>query len=467
MSRLKQKRASQPTQKSTPQDTILEIEKLVYGGDGLARLQPDSEGRRMAVFIPFTLPGEQVEAAVALAGNGFARGSLNRVLTASAERVTPACPYFTNCGGCNLQHASYELQLEAQRQILSETLQRAGVSPPVEIQTLAAAPYHYRNRIRLHVHAPSPGQPDWQVGYLARRSGRLLPICQCPIAAASLEAAIRALSQPSVSGLAPSEVSEVELFTNHDESALLLAVWCVAPAQDFFARFSTWINACQRSLPTLIGAAAFAERTPGFAPTVVARIGQPHLNYRVAGEDYRVSAGAFFQTNIRLLNAFVEHVIATVAPEAVSNIWDLYAGVGLFARAFARSGAFVTAVEASPLSAKDLAHNLNGLPGHAVHVEATIEQYLASHSPRPRQMTRNGAPDAIFVDPPRAGLGKVVTQSLSRIAAPRLIYLSCDPSTLARDLRALLDSGYHCEQLTLVDMFPQTGHIESLAVLRR
>lgn len=467
MSRFRQKPAPLPPQNAAPQNATLEIEKLVYGGDGLARLAPDEEGRRMAVFIPFTLPGEQVEAIIAPARNGFARGTLTRVLTASPERVAPPCRYFTNCGGCNLQHASYESQLAAQRQVLSETLLRAGIAPPAEIQTLAAEPYRYRNRIRLHVHPASPTQPDWQIGYLARRSGRLLPVDQCPIAAASLEAAIRALSQPSVSALAPNEISEIELFTNHDESVLLLAAWCVAPRQDFFDRFSAWIAACQQSLPQLSGAAAFAERTPGFAPTVVSRIGRPELTYRVAGEDYRVSAGSFFQTNVRLLDGLVEHVISAVAPEAGQNIWDLYAGVGLFARAFARRGAFVTAVEASPLSAKDLAQNLTGLPGHAVHVATTIEQYLASHSPRSPKSTRNNAPDAIFVDPPRAGLGKVVTQSLSRIAASRLIYLSCDPSTLARDLHALLDSGYHCEQLTLVDMFPQTGHIESLALLRR
>jgi 23S rRNA (uracil1939-C5)-methyltransferase len=470
MSRLKSKRAPAPSQSNAPREAVLEIEKLVYGGDGLARLASDAEGRRMAVFVPFTLPGEKVEATLAPSRNGFARGSLTRVITPSPQRVEPPCPYFTHCGGCSLQHASYELQLAGQRQVLSETLSRAAVTPPEEIQTLAADPWHYRNRIRLHVHE----QPHWQLGYLARRSGRLLPVDQCPIAAASLEAALRILSQPDISALAPSEISEIELFTNHDESSLLLTAWCIAPRPDFFDRFSAWLAACQQSLPHLAGATAFAERTPGFAPTVVARAGQPVFNYRVAGEDYRVSAGAFFQTNLRLLDALVEHVVSVVAPAPGENIWELYAGVGLFARAIGRRGANVTAVEASPLSAKDLARNLSGLPGRTVQVAATIEQYLSRQAvrpaARPKSPTANASesvPDAIFVDPPRTGLGKAVTQALSRIASPRLVYLSCDPSTLARDLSALLDSGYHCEQLTLVDMFPQTGHIESLAVLRR
>jgi 23S rRNA (uracil1939-C5)-methyltransferase len=460
-------------------EATFEIEKLVYGGDGLARLAPDAEGRRMAVFVPFTLPGEHVAATLAPPRNGFIRGTLDRVITASPDRVSPPCPYFTRCGGCSLQHSSYELQLAAQRQVLRETLQRAGVTPPLEIQTLSANPYHYRNRIRLHVHSPTAADPTWQLGYLARRSGRLLPVNQCPIAAASLEAAIRALSEPSISSLAPDEISEIELFTNHDESTLLLTAWSRAPRpafpnsrSDFSARFSSWLAACQHSLPHLAGAVALAERTPGFAPTVVARAGTPALTYRVAGEDYRVSAGSFFQTNLRLLDSLVEHVLAAVAPQPGQSIWDLYAGVGLFARAFARRSADVSAVEASPLAANDLENNLSALPGRTMHVSSTTEQYLSRHSAhisrKPNRNRPNATPpDAIFLDPPRTGVGKAVTAALARIAAPRLVYLSCDPSTLARDLAALLSSGYHCEQLALVDMFPQTGHIESLAVLRR
>lgn len=459
-------------------EAVLDIEKLVYGGDGLARLAPDAEGRRMAVFVPFTLPGERVAATLAPPRNGFIRGTLDRVVTASPDRVTPPCPYFTLCGGCSLQHSSYELQLAAQRQVLRETLERAGVTPPQEIQTLAGDPYHYRNRIRLHVHSPA-AEPIWQLGYLARRSGRLLPVDQCPIAAPSLEAAIRALSEPAIASLAPKEISEIELFTNHDESTLLLTAWCGAPRpafpnsrSDFPARFSSWLAACQHSLPHLAGAVALAERTPGFAPTAVARAGTPALTYRVAGEDYRVSAGSFFQTNLRLLDSLVEHVLAAVAPQPGQSIWDLYAGVGLFARAFARRGADVTAVEASPLAAKDLENNLSALPGRTTHVSSTTEQYLSRHSAhlsrKPNSNRPNATPlHAIFLDPPRTGVGKAVTAALARIAAPRLVYLSCDPSTLARDLAALLSSGYHCEQLALVDMFPQTGHIESLAVLRR
>ncbi len=455
-------------------EAVLDIEKLVYGGDGLARLAPDSEGRRMAVFVPFTLPGETVSATLALPRNGFVRASLDRVITPSPQRVTPPCPYFTHCGGCSLQHSSYELQLATQRQVLRETLERAGVTPPNETSTLAADPYHYRNRIRLHVHTPSAAKPSWQLGYLARRSGRLLPVGQCPIAAASLEAAIRALSDSAVSSLTPNEISEIEIFTNHDESTLLLTAWCTASRSDFpdsrsafLDRFSAWLAACRQSIPQLAGATALAERTPGLAPTVVASDGTPTLSYRVAAEDYRVSAGAFFQTNLRLLDPLVEHVLDAVAPQPGQSIWDLYAGVGLFARAFARRGADVTAVEASPLSAKDLAHNLSGLPGHTTFVSATTEQYLSRHSSNSRQNSRGSAPHAIFLDPPRTGVGKAVTEALAQIGAPLLVYLSCDPSTLARDLSALLSSGYHCEHLTLVDMFPQTGHIESLAILRR
>jgi 23S rRNA (uracil1939-C5)-methyltransferase len=430
----------------------LTIEKLVYGGEGLARLAADSKGRRMAVFVPFTLPGEQVEAALGQVKGGMARAELVRVLEPSPQRESPRCPYFGTCGGCHLQHGSYDLQLEAKRSILRETLERARLDIPVEIATLSAEPWHYRNRIRLHVRT----SPGWQMGYLERRSHRFLAVEMCPIASPLLERAIGLLATPDIAALAPPGLSELEMFCNHDSSQMTFTAYTSKAEGDFTSGFGEWIDACQRALPELRGAIALGERSAGGEPETLARIGEHWLTYRVGAHDYRVSAGSFFQVNLPLLPALAERVVQAANAMEGSKVLDLYAGVGLFSLPLAASGAKVTAAEVSKSSATDLATNL--LPfGNAKTVQATTESFLA-------RVTQPY--DAIVVDPPRAGLGIEVTRQLVRIAAPRLVYLSCDPTTLARDLQILLAGGYAVDSFTLVDLFPQTFHLETCVVLR-
>lgn len=431
----------------------LQIEKLTYGGDGLARLPGDAKGRRMAVFVPFTLPGEQVETTVLPQKGGMARAELRRVISPAPERVTPPCPYFGACGGCQLQHGSYELQLQAKRGILRETFDRAKLNLPVEIASLANSPWRYRNRIRLHVRA----KPHWQVGYLERRSHRFLPITTCPIAAPLLEHALSVFANPAISSLAPDRLTEIELFCNHDRSELTIAAWTADATPGLTAQFRRWIAAIQAAVPQLRGAVALTQRNEHSGPAVIAESGGPSLTYSVAGGSYLVSASAFFQVNMHLLDSLVEHVAAAVSPTSGQHILDLYSGVGLFSLPLARAGVHITAVESSPMSARDLAQNLQPF-ANAKAVRESTERFLAK---------TKRTPDAILLDPPRAGLGAEVTRHLARIAPPRLVYLSCDPATLARDLQPLLASGYAVEHITMIDMFPQTYHIETLILLRR
>lgn len=430
----------------------LEIEKLVYGGDGLARLPADPKGRRMAVFVPFTLPGEKVEAASLQTRGGMARAELQAVIQASPQRVPPPCPYFGTCGGCHLQHGSYELQLQAKRHILQETFSRAKLGMPTAIETLAGEPWNYRNRIRLHVRTG----PRWQVGYLERRSHRFLAVTQCPIASPLLQRAIIELAEPNVTLHAPQGLLEVELFCNQDSSKMTLTAFVSSAQPHLSATFQKWITALQHAVPELTGGVAVLRAPDEATNPPLATAGTPGLTYTVGGHAYQVAAGAFFQVNLHLLDRLKSLVTSSVLTHTAASVLDLYAGVGLFSMPLARSGARVTAVESAPPSSESLARNL--LPfANAGTVRSTTEQFLASFK---------GSPDAIVVDPPRAGLGPQVTQQLARIAAPTLIYLSCDPTTLARDLQPLLASGYRAEQVTMIDLFPQTFHLETLVLLR-
>ena len=398
----------------------LRIEKAIYGGDGLARVPAGK-----TVFVPGTLPGELVEAAIASDRRSFATGELESILEPSAERVVPGCEYVPRCGGCQYQHAGPAYQLQMKLDILKETLARAHVPSPGEISIVAGEPWGYRNRIRLHAKGGA-------VGYLRRGSHKLLPVTHCPIAAPLLEQAIAAVAR--VSSLA----DEVELFTNDDQ--LLVSLWQERDMQAFAEKM-------RAEVPALAGVGVFSPQSG-----TMTHWGQRSLTYTVSGHPYQVSLGSFFQVNRFLLPRLLELVVKNRSGRLA---WDLYSGVGLFARALDFEN--VTAVESEGFSVDDLKKNLEGTR-HRVVCSSTVD-FLRSAA--------QAKPDLIVVDPPRAGLGKEVCAHLVRIAAPNIIYVSCDPATLARDLQALLQSGYSVQAMTLVDLFPQTFHLETVTVLVR
>src|SRR3984885_15106927 len=369
----------------------LTIEKLVYGGEGLARL----EGK--VVLTPFVLPGEAVRAETERAKNDLWRGRLIEVLQPSASRTTPGCPYFQRCGGCQYQHIDYALQLEQKREILREVLQRVGkIEFQGEIAVISGEPWQYRNRVQLHIEGG-------KVGYFAQGSRDLCAIDHCPIASPKLNETIGKIDAPQAN-------TALELFTN--ETDLQVNVLDRIPRQ------------------SLSALATLGVTTP------------------IGYNGFQVSRNSFFQVNRFLVDRLVECAIGGAKGE-----WavDLYAGVGLFSAKLAGRFDKVTAVESSSSSLRDLAHNF-AQPA----VNANVEDYLAG---------LDETPDFILADPPRAGLGKAAVKELARIHAPPLTIVSCDPATLARDLQGLLAQNYRIEKITLVDLFPQTFHLETVVEL--
>lgn len=438
----------------------LRMEKAIYGGAALGRAPADdAELAGKAVFVPLALPGELVEATIVSNRRGYITATLDSLLEPAGFRTRPGCEYYQRCGGCHYQHAEYAAQLEMKRAILAETLARAHVAAPAQIRTLAAEPWGYRNRIRLHV----TQQPTPALCYREAASHRDLPVDHCPVAAPTLEQAIRSMTQllegrPEMArGL-----SEVEFFTNHDESALLLSLFAQpAVSQQNLGRLC---DALQQQLPTLRGARASGGDARPSAAHAASTWGEAAIPYSVGARSYQVNTGAFFQVNRWLIPALLEEV---TAGRSGAVAWDLYAGVGLFAQALAQGFERVIAVESSPLSTTDLRRNLRG--GDHECVAADTLQFLRSQTGR---KLRRGAPDLVVVDPPRAGLGAEVCALLAGAQPQQIVYVSCDPATLARDLRALQSSalqpsGYRLAQLTLVDLFPQTFHLETVAVLER
>jgi len=438
----------------------LQIEKLVYGGDGLARLEADEHGRGKTVFLPFVVPGERVDATITESRPGFARARLNRVLTASPDRTAPQCPYFGQCGGCQYQHIDYPAQLRFKAEILRETIRwTAKLELDQEVLLHPSEPWAYRNRTRLRVQH----DPTFALGYFRSNSHQLLPVEACPISSPLINQALGAIWELGRTGKVPSVVHGMQFFVNHDDSRLLAEVY-VRP-RDTLKDCEPFAAALMSALKAVAGVVVFAtspveDETRQRAPLSSVHneeslaIGSDSLIYHVVGHDYRVSGGSFFQTNRFLVEDLVK--VATGGATGKSAL-DLYAGVGLFTLALAGKFEDVIAVESSPHAFADLKRNA---PRNVKPSGATTEEFL-------RRRGEKLAVDFVLLDPPRAGLGDKATTALCRTSASRVTYVSCDPATLSRDLRLLLESGFKVEQAHLFDLFPQTAHMETVLHLVR
>ncbi|MBA3916737.1 MAG: class I SAM-dependent RNA methyltransferase [Acidobacteriales bacterium] len=444
---------------------LLNIEKLIYGGDGLARVS-EEDGRKKAVFVPFVLEGEEVEARIVETKRNFARAAVEEIVLPSSERVVPGCCYFERCGGCHYQHTGYEHQLAVKAAILKENLQRiARQELDTELQIHASPPWNYRNRSRLKVVT----EPEFALGYYKFNSHQLLPVEQCPISSPLINRAISACWQ-----LGPTSfhgVSEIQFFVNEDDTRLLIELSCARETTKVEAQKAA--DHLQAAIPHAVGVAAFAsgrestandgpatDRPTRIGPAVtrddgpLATAGNAHLDYHVAGQNYRVSAGAFFQVNRHMTQQLLQIVTEN---ESGKTALDLYAGVGLFTCALAKQFEKVVAVESLPISHSDLRYNA---PENVKAVRSMAEQYL-------KNVAGKAQPDLVVLDPPRSGLGESVIHSLVRLGVPRVTYVSCDPATLSRDLSHLKAAGYAVRRAHLVDLFPQTYHLESVFHLVR
>jgi 23S rRNA (uracil1939-C5)-methyltransferase len=427
----------------------LTIEKLVYGGDGLARLPADEQGRSKAVFLPFVLEGEAVEASLLEQKRSFARARVDKMVQSSPLRIAPRCPYFSECGGCHYQHTGYAHQLEIKAAILKENLRRiAKVDLDTDLIVHPSPEWNYRNHTRLQIRR----EPEFALGYYKFNSHEMLPVEQCPISSPLINHAMAAVWQMSRAGKMGPGIQEIEFFSNAEDSELLLQLH----ASDIRRQAAKQIVEEMKSV--LPGAAGISvlRRRPGHSSESeqIVSLGEGELVYNTQRASYRVSHGAFFQVNRHL----VDELVRTVTDGHSGDMaLDLYAGVGLFSKVLSRGFAQVIAVESSPTSHLDLVHNS---PSNVRTVPKTTEQFLEGVADRLR-------PNFVVVDPPRTGLGETVVRKLAGLGAGRMVYVSCDPATLSRDLAGLLGAGYRIQQAHVVDLFPQTYHVESVFHLVR
>jgi 23S rRNA (uracil1939-C5)-methyltransferase len=379
----------------------LTIERLVAGGEGMARF----EG--IPVFVPRAAPGDRLRVRLVERRPGYGRAEIVEILAPGPGRREPPCPHFAECGGCDLQHIEDALQLRYKGIAALETLHRlSGLALPPPAEVLGGAAWGYRLRAQVHTRATAAGGAE--VGYHARGSRRLVPVERCPVLVPGLERAVTTLAQRLEAPFAP----RIDLAAGDD------------------------------------GTIAASPASGGFAGG--------ELRRRVAGDELAFDARCFFQGHAGLIEPLVARVVGEW--EGDSAI-DLYGGVGLFALSLARRYRSVTLVEGDRIAVRYARKNAR--LAHAGGLEVVgqaVESWVGRHLP-------DGA-ERVVVDPPRDGLALVVRRLLVARAPARLTYVSCHPAALARDLKELADA-FVVESLTLVDLFPQTGHVEIVLQLVR
>lgn len=420
------------------------IEKLIYGGDGLAH----HDGA--TVFVPYVLPGEVVSIEATERKKKFVRGRTERMVTASPERTAAPCPHFLTCGGCHYQHIPYAAQLRYKEEILRETLRRIGkIDWTGAIEIHAGAPLNYRNRAQWKVRVFDDAAPP-EIGYFRAESTSLVPIETCPIVSPRLEETLAALRKMIASGALPQTLREVEAFADSaDEQVLLTVSFAQMPAGA--AKIAEAIRTAMPWAASVLLQTVSQVRMELFGPG--------HIEYVVGELNYRVSHFSFFQVN-RFLVAEMAAAVAAAAG-AGSLALDLFAGVGLFSLPLAKTFKRVIAVESNPIAARDCEANV------AANRERSGQFEIREADSLDFLRRLREKPGCIVLDPPRAGLSPEGAARIVKIAPARILYVSCEPSTLSRDLAAFIAAGYVVSAIDFFDLFPQTFHIETLVKLEK
>jgi len=444
----------------------VELTDLAYGGDAVGRY----EGR--VLFVPGGIPGERVRVEIVEERRGHARAELLEILRQAPERVEPSYPLLTDCG-CQWQHIAYPAQLTWKAHIVRQLLVRIGKQPDAVVHPTIGmpngiSPWHYRNIALFSI------GPAGEVGFKLTDSHDVQDLEDCPLLHPALDMVYRCVREKLINYFGDSLSEKIQGFTirgaigavNSNLAAAAESVKPVPALLSLHARPGSLIEDPQQLANELITIA------PGIVGVIVERVGgrygrvvsgQEFLTDMILSHRFRVSSDSFFQVNLVQTAVLIEKVLQMLEPQRNEVALDGYSGVGLFSAFLAARTARVVAIESQPSAVIDARANaaLNN-QNNITTLEGTLERILGQLHYRRERV------DIALVDPPRAGCHPKALQALQTLAPRNICYVSCDPSTLARDIATLCANGrYRLVSAQPVDMFPQTYHIECIALLAR
>ncbi len=474
---------------TTGQILDLTIEKLTSSGEGLARIktQTSAEDTQQVIFVPYALPGEKVKAQITDARKKFARARLLEVYTPHPERIAPECPYYfkpgqsqTWCGGCNFQHAGFTLQLAEKLKTLNETCERIGgfKSLPLAPVKSTGSPWRYRNKIQIPFNS---GQGQAQCGFFAPDSHTLVPIDDCLIHPEMMMRLVRFVRQKMAEWNLPGYNEKKHqgwlrnlIVRQSLEGKLLVIFVTLNPG---FPRKNDWTKELQTNFPELVG---ICQNVNPVATNVI--LGKSWQNH--AGQSYltevlngfkssprpikiKISAPSFFQVNTLAATALyqeVEERVLSIPLSQRQSLLDLYCGVGGMTLALAPHFKSTLGVDSTSTAIHDALTGAQWNRQNETKFYCKDVGHFLKHFP-----LKKSAPKSLcmILDPPRAGCEPSVLNDLIKIAPQNIIYVSCDPSTLARDLKILCAGSYRLIHLQPFDLFSQSAHIETVVHLTR
>lgn len=458
------------------QEHEISIDALAYGGRGVGRL-PSEDGRPgMAVFVGRTAPGDRVRVRIDRVQRRYAEGSVVELLDGGPGRVDPSCPHYAEgCGGCSWQHLSYEAQLAAKEREVRDSLERLGgfVDPPITPIVAAAEPWYYRNKMEFTFNAR-----DGLGLHVAGNWRRVVPITDCrlesELAMRIVEAAGAFVAERGLSSWDPDSGEGFlhELVIRHGRGSGETMVGLVT-ADGEFPEATAFGERMQGLDPSIVSVVRGIRSTEARGSTIRAidvLAGRRTIVERVGGLAFNLGLQTFFQTNtaqaeqmLRIVRERVAEGLETVpAEDRATSILDVFCGVGFFSVELADLADEVVGVEiveASILAAQDNAGNndVDNAHFYAGDARRTLPDIIEQH----------GNPDLVLLDPPRGGAGGKVMRRIARAEPSRIVYVSCNPTTLARDLTELEPYGYRITAVEPIDLFPQTYHVETIVTMDR
>ncbi len=415
------------------------IEKMVYGGKGMGRLD------NIIHFCPYVLPGEILSIKPLSKKKNYIEAIPNKLIKAAEKRVKPTCPYFTKCGGCDYQHIDYQEQINIKKNILIETFNRIGKIDLVNIEAFPSNPlYYYRNRIQLKVR-------NMKIGFYEKHSNKIIPIKSCAITHNKINELIAYLDQ--ISPLIVKTPMDIHILSSSDNNCVLKALF-LEPKYSVEKIVPLFVSTFRSIVSGLI----FYEKSNSTFKEIF-QYGNNYIIETLNNISFYINIDSFFQTNINQLKNIFSIILKYIKTHNFQKAADLYCGVGTFSIVISKFLKNIIAIESNTSAINDALKNakVNNC-NNITFINKSVDKSLS--------ILNKDNSELIIVDPPRSGLNKIIINCISNVAKA-IIYIACDPSSQARDVKLLINNGFLLKKVILIDMFPQTYHIESICILEK